>query len=185
MYSIMINQRYLECVIKWNLFYEWTKGRRIGQLKDWESLKWARAKKKIFFKITLQYIYHNCVTYTCFTILWLHQQNHFSLLFKHGEASQELRNSGFLFFFILTCWPLDFFFHKSNPSTYNGGAVVAMAGKNCVAIASDKRFGIARTTVSHEFPKAFQVTDKSYVGLPGLATDTQTLYVFNNWVFFI
>ncbi|CAJ0840511.1 21132_t:CDS:10 [Entrophospora sp. SA101] len=58
---------------------------------------------------------------------------------------------------------------------YNGGSVVAMVGKNCVAIASDKFLGVQLMTISTEFPKIFQATDKCYVGLPGLATDVQTL----------
>ena len=58
---------------------------------------------------------------------------------------------------------------------YNGGAIVAMKGKNCVAIASDKRFGVQALTVSMNFPKIFQMTDKTYVGLSGLATDILTL----------
>ncbi|KAF9918927.1 hypothetical protein BX616_004199 [Lobosporangium transversale] len=58
---------------------------------------------------------------------------------------------------------------------YNGGAVVAMVGKNCVAIACDKRLGVQAMTISTEFKKTFQVTPKTYIGLPGLATDVQTL----------
>jgi len=58
---------------------------------------------------------------------------------------------------------------------YNGGSVVAMSGKNCVAIASDKRLGIQLMTLSTEFAKIFPATDKSFIGLPGLATDAQTL----------
>ena len=59
---------------------------------------------------------------------------------------------------------------------YNGGAVVAMAGKNCVAIACDQRLGMQALTVSTEFPKVFRVTDTTYIGLVGLATDVLTLY---------
>jgi 20S proteasome subunit beta 3 len=58
---------------------------------------------------------------------------------------------------------------------YNGGSVVAMVGKNCVAIASDKRLGQQFMTVSTEFQKIFSATDKTYIGLPGLATDVLTL----------
>ncbi|GBB93477.1 hypothetical protein RclHR1_02180019 [Rhizophagus clarus] len=58
---------------------------------------------------------------------------------------------------------------------YNGGAIVAMVGKNCVAIGSDKRFGVQLMTVSTEFPKIFPATDKTFIGLPGLATDIRTL----------
>jgi len=59
---------------------------------------------------------------------------------------------------------------------YNGSAVIAMTGKNCVAIASDTRFGISAQTIAFDFPKIYKITDRIYVGLPGLLTDTQTLY---------
>jgi 20S proteasome subunit beta 3 len=37
---------------------------------------------------------------------------------------------------------------------YNGGAIVAMAGKNCVAIASDTRLGInQQQTIACDFQK--------------------------------
>jgi len=58
---------------------------------------------------------------------------------------------------------------------YNGGAVMAMKGKRCVAIATDKRFGVQALTVSMNFPKVFPMTDRTYLGLSGLATDIQTL----------
>ncbi|KAF8759591.1 20S proteasome subunit beta 3 [Rhizoctonia solani] len=57
----------------------------------------------------------------------------------------------------------------------NGGSVIAMAGKNCVAIASDLRLGNQALTVACNFEKIFPVTDRLYVGLPGLATDVLTL----------
>lgn len=50
-----------------------------------------------------------------------------------------------------------------------------MAGKNCVAIASDTRFGIQAQTVATDFSKVFRVTEKTFVGLPGLASDTLTM----------
>ena len=59
--------------------------------------------------------------------------------------------------------------------SYNGGAIVAMKGKNCVAIASDNRFGVQALTLSTNFQKVFEITDKCYIGLAGLATDVQTL----------
>jgi 20S proteasome subunit beta 3 len=59
--------------------------------------------------------------------------------------------------------------------SYNGSAVIAMAGKNCVAIASDKRYGLRNQTISCEMRKTFQVNDKTLCGLTGLATDCQTL----------
>lgn len=58
---------------------------------------------------------------------------------------------------------------------YNGGSVIAMTGKNCVAIATDLRLGNQALLVSNTFPKVFSITPKAYVGLPGLASDTDTL----------
>ncbi|TPX51165.1 hypothetical protein SeLEV6574_g00456 [Synchytrium endobioticum] len=58
---------------------------------------------------------------------------------------------------------------------YNGGALVAMKGKNCVAIAADRRFGIQALTLGTDFQKIFQINDKLFIGFSGLATDVQTL----------
>jgi len=58
---------------------------------------------------------------------------------------------------------------------YNGSGVVAMTGLNCVAIASDLRYGIQYQTVACDFPKIYRIHDHLYVGLPGLATDVQTV----------
>ena len=58
---------------------------------------------------------------------------------------------------------------------YNGAAIIAMRGKDCVAIASDKRLGVQAQTVSCDFQKIFQMGPKLFVGLPGLATDVQTV----------
>eukprot|EP00049_Salpingoeca_infusionum_P009322 m.154848 g.154848 ORF g.154848 m.154848 type:complete len:205 (+) comp14301_c4_seq1:372-986(+) len=58
---------------------------------------------------------------------------------------------------------------------YNGAAIVAMTGHNCVAIAADRRLGAQAQTVSTTFDKLFQMGPKVYVGLPGLATDVLTV----------
>nr|QBH73450.1 proteasome subunit beta type protein [Isotomurus palustris] len=58
---------------------------------------------------------------------------------------------------------------------YNGGAVVAMKGENCVAIAADKRFGIQLQTIGMDWERIFPAGEKLFVGIPGLATDTQTV----------
>jgi len=58
---------------------------------------------------------------------------------------------------------------------YNGGACLAMTGKNCVAIASDLRFGIQAQTLNSNMPKTYKVTDKCFIGLTGLATDCLSL----------
>lgn len=59
--------------------------------------------------------------------------------------------------------------------SYNGSAIIAMAGKDCVAIAADTRLGVQAQTVSTNFQKIFPMGDKLMVGLSGLASDVQTL----------
>ena len=54
--------------------------------------------------------------------------------------------------------------------------MIAMAGKDCVGIAADRRLGLQAQTVSTDFQKVFSLSDKLYVGLAGLATDVQTLH---------
>eukprot|EP00755_Sulcionema_specki_P017166 Sspe_Gene.63770::Locus_36921_Transcript_1_1_Confidence_1.000_Length_732::g.63770::m.63770/K02735/PSMB3; 20S proteasome subunit beta 3 len=58
---------------------------------------------------------------------------------------------------------------------YNGGAVVAMAGKDCVAIASDNRFGTQFNTIARDNVKIHELNGRTFVGLPGLETDNETL----------
>jgi 20S proteasome subunit beta 3 len=58
---------------------------------------------------------------------------------------------------------------------YNGAAMIAMAGKDCVGIATDTRLGQNFSTIACDFNKVFRMTPKLYVGLAGLATDVQTL----------
>ena len=58
---------------------------------------------------------------------------------------------------------------------YNGAAIVAMIGKDCVAIGSDRRLGVQAQTVATNFQKIFEMNDRLYVGLPGLATDVLTV----------
>lgn len=52
---------------------------------------------------------------------------------------------------------------------------MAMRGKNCVAIAADRRFGIQAQMVTTDFQKIFSMGDRLYIGLAGLATDVQTV----------
>ena len=72
---------------------------------------------------------------------------------------------------------LTFFATYSNNSDFNpdGGAAVAMVGKDCVAIACDLRLGLQSLTVSNNFPKIFQYAPSTYLGLTGLATDVSTV----------
>ena len=50
-----------------------------------------------------------------------------------------------------------------------------MAGKDCVAIGSDLRFGIQFQTLACDYQKVHQMNDQLFVGLSGLGTDAQTL----------
>mmetsp|Transcript_76644 Transcript_76644/g.248091 ORF Transcript_76644/g.248091 Transcript_76644/m.248091 type:complete len:207 (+) Transcript_76644:83-703(+) len=59
---------------------------------------------------------------------------------------------------------------------YNGSAIVAMAGNGCVGIAADTRYGVRQLqTLGCQRQKLFQLTDQTFVGLAGLATDVQTM----------
>uniref|UniRef100_A0A6N2LW78 Proteasome subunit beta n=1 Tax=Salix viminalis TaxID=40686 RepID=A0A6N2LW78_SALVM len=62
---------------------------------------------------------------------------------------------------------------------YNGSAIVAMVGKNCFAIASDRRLGVNLQTVATDFQRIFKIHDKLFVGLSGLGSDAQTLGLFS------
>lgn len=55
-----------------------------------------------------------------------------------------------------------------------GGSIVAMVGKDCVAIASDLRLGSQSLGLSNTFEKVYNY-GHVYLGLAGLATDAQTL----------
>eukprot|EP01130_Rhizamoeba_saxonica_P018910 TRINITY_DN9640_c0_g1_i1.p1 TRINITY_DN9640_c0_g1~~TRINITY_DN9640_c0_g1_i1.p1 ORF type:complete len:205 (-),score=52.91 TRINITY_DN9640_c0_g1_i1:41-655(-) len=57
---------------------------------------------------------------------------------------------------------------------YNGGCVLAMAGKGCVAIASDLRLGSQAQTIAFDKSKVFKLNDQCFIGLPGLLSDSQT-----------
>ena len=51
---------------------------------------------------------------------------------------------------------------------YNGAAIIGMAGKNCVAIASALRFGInPRQTTAVDMKKIYEIHPHLYVGLSG------------------
>lgn len=62
----------------------------------------------------------------------------------------------------------------SDPSSINGGVVLAMKGKDCVAIACDLRLGSQSLGVSNNFEKIFNY-GHVFFGITGLATDVLTL----------
>ena len=58
---------------------------------------------------------------------------------------------------------------------FNGGAVVAMTGEECFAIACDRRFGANLATITCDHEKVHRYGDRLFVGLGGLASDCQTV----------
>ncbi|KAG0585030.1 hypothetical protein M758_3G252700 [Ceratodon purpureus] len=61
-------------------------------------------------------------------------------------------------------------------TSYNGSALIAMVGKDCFAIASDRRLGVNFQTIACDFQRIFKIHDTLYIGLSGLATDVQTMH---------
>lgn len=59
---------------------------------------------------------------------------------------------------------------------YNGGALVAMTGEECYAIACDRRFGVDLQTIAFDYEKIFQMGDRLFCGLGGFVTDIQTVH---------
>eukprot|EP00758_Cryptobia_borreli_P008461 Tbor_TRINITY_DN5390_c1_g3::TRINITY_DN5390_c1_g3_i1::g.5142::m.5142/K02735/PSMB3; 20S proteasome subunit beta 3 len=57
---------------------------------------------------------------------------------------------------------------------HNGGACVAMAGKECFVVASDNRLGEGIKTISMEVPKIKVINSRCVLGLTGLRTDQIT-----------
>ena len=58
---------------------------------------------------------------------------------------------------------------------YNGSAMIAMIGDNCVGIAADRRLGKQLTTISCDCNKIFEVQPQCMIGMSGLYTDIVTL----------
>ncbi|XP_023178791.1 proteasome subunit beta type-3-like [Drosophila hydei] len=58
----------------------------------------------------------------------------------------------------------------------SSGCVVAMRGKDCVAIGTDRRFSGPSYTAGDEFEKIFSISPRLYLGLTGLQTDILTVY---------
>ena len=49
--------------------------------------------------------------------------------------------------------------------------MVAMAGKNCVGIATDTRLSTELMTIDGNFQRVFKVNDATIMGISGLGTD--------------
>ncbi|KAI9663516.1 MAG: proteasome core particle subunit beta 3 [Alyxoria varia] len=62
----------------------------------------------------------------------------------------------------------------ASPFSINGGACVAMTGKNCVAIACDLRLGMQNLTISNNFSKIFSFSAPSTSATPNMSSSTTT-----------
>ena len=65
---------------------------------------------------------------------------------------------------------------SQNPFKINGGAIAALTGDKCVAIASDKRLGVQFSTIATNHQKVYRMQDNIIMGISGLATDCLTFY---------
>lgn len=63
----------------------------------------------------------------------------------------------------------------SDISTHYGGSIIALAGKNCVAIINDCRLGAGFITTSKTFQRIHQITPRIFIGLPTFVPDCQFL----------
>ena len=68
------------------------------------------------------------------------------------------------------------FINMGDISTYNGSCVVSMCGDHCVAIAADRHLGVQMQAISNDFKRIFQINDRIFLGLSGLATDIATVH---------
>jgi 20S proteasome alpha/beta subunit len=66
---------------------------------------------------------------------------------------------------------------QQNPLTMNGGSVLAMAGKNCVVLAVDKRFGSGRSLINVRHRPIIQIPPTSIVAFTGMEGDVQSLHI--------
>jgi len=64
---------------------------------------------------------------------------------------------------------------SQSPFDINGGSVLAMAGKDCVAIAVDKRFGVGPQLINSSAKRILKVHGRLLVGVGGFDSDVQTL----------
>jgi 20S proteasome alpha/beta subunit len=66
---------------------------------------------------------------------------------------------------------------QQSPLTMNGGSVLAMAGKNCVVLAVDKRFGSGRSLINVRRRPVIQLPPTAMVAFTGMEGDVQSLHI--------
>jgi 20S proteasome subunit beta 3 len=85
------------------------------------------------------------------------------------------QKGGWLLLWLLVCLPVAVVVlaQGSDPTTMNGGSLLAMTGRNCVALAVDQRFG--GTSLIDVRPRSALITNNCLVGFTGLESDVQSL----------
>lgn len=91
------------------------------------------------------------------------------------DVAIEIVVDNFFVWDVLSVSELRYFLAPQQITSYNGSALVAMLGKNCFAIASDRRLGVNFQTIATDYQRIFEIHEKLYIGLSGLGTDVQTL----------
>jgi len=80
-----------------------------------------------------------------------------------------------LFILIISLKVRNIVTQSQDPSTHNGGSIMAMAGENCIAVAVDKRFGSGPQMVNIS-PRIISTPHpRLIVGFTGLEGDVQSL----------
>lgn len=59
--------------------------------------------------------------------------------------------------------------------TFYGGSLIAMTGKNCISIVCDNRYAAGAITVSKDYNRIFQITDRILIGMAVFVPDAQFL----------
>ncbi|GBG32864.1 Proteasome subunit beta type-1 [Hondaea fermentalgiana] len=66
--------------------------------------------------------------------------------------------------------------HRFSPYSWNGGTVLAVAGKDYCVVATDKRLAEGYSILSRKIDRALQLTDKTVIACGGSHNDVEALY---------
>ena len=72
---------------------------------------------------------------------------------------------------LMVCWKVTC---GSEALNYNGGSVLAMAGKECAVVVVDQRFGVGNSLIGEEATRVLDCGERSVVAMRGLQGDVQT-----------
>eukprot|EP00592_Proboscia_alata_P019991 CAMPEP_0194422868 /NCGR_PEP_ID=MMETSP0176-20130528/22201_1 /TAXON_ID=216777 /ORGANISM="Proboscia alata, Strain PI-D3" /LENGTH=274 /DNA_ID=CAMNT_0039231861 /DNA_START=18 /DNA_END=842 /DNA_ORIENTATION=- len=90
-------------------------------------------------------------------------------------AMKELKTLVIWAWLLHLCFIASSAFAQQDPSTMNGGSMMAMAGRDCAVLAVDKRFGSGPQMVTVAPRRCLVVNSKLMVSFTGLDGDVQTI----------